>query len=149
MFSQDRNALRNVYILAWNKAKTDQSLEPLEQQVVEVARRHPEYHALLEAGDSVLDRDWLPEQGESNPFLHMGLHIALLEQVATDRPPGIRKLYQQTINRCLGNTHEAEHLIMECIAEAMWKMQRNGGDANPKALLKCIKKRAGGAGQDW
>lgn len=144
MFSQDRDALRRVYFDAWRKAKAGMPLQPLEQQVVEVARRHPEYHHLLDTGDDALNRDWLPEHGESNPFLHMGLHIAVLEQVTTDRLPGIRKLYQQMIGRCLGDQHEAEHRIMECLAEAMWKAQRDGGDPNAKALLKCIKKRGGG-----
>ena len=143
MFSQDRDALRRVYIDAWRKAKAGKPLEPLEQQVVDAARRHPEYHGLLDAGDKAMHREWLPEHGESNPFLHMGLHIAVMEQVSTDRPPGIRKLYQQTIKHCLGDPHEAEHRIMECLAEAMWKTQHDGSDLDPKALFKCIKQHGG------
>lgn len=144
MFSQDRNAFRRVYVDAWRKAKTGKPLEPLEQQVVEICRRHPEYHGLLNAGNTALDRDWLPEQGESNPFLHMGLHIAVLEQVTTNRPPGIRMQYRQLVQDCHGDAHEAEHRIMECLAEVLWAAQRYGNELDPTALLECIKRRGGG-----
>ncbi|MGB5834026.1 MAG: DUF1841 family protein [Thiohalocapsa sp.] len=144
MFKPDREQLRSVFLNAWRKAKSGEVLEPLEQQIVEVAKRHPEYQATLEAGDEMLDHDWLPEDGATNPFLHLGLHLSVLDQIATDRPTGIRKLYQQMIRTCLGDVHQAEHRIMDCVAEAVWKKQRAGGDLDQKAMLKCIKKRGGG-----
>lgn len=145
MFSQDRDALRQTYLTAWRKARAGEPLEPVERQIVEVAEQHPEYHRLLEQGESALGREWLPAGGEGNPFLHMALHIALQEQVGTDRPPGIRRLYQGMIESCLGDVHAAEHRILECLAEAIWKVQRHGHEFRPKAYLKCIKRR-GGAG---
>jgi hypothetical protein len=146
MFKPDREQIRRVFLEAWRKAKAGEALEPLEQQIVQVARQHPEYHSVLEAGDAALARDWLPEQGQTNPFLHMGLHLGMLEQVSTDRPAGIRKLYQRTIERCRGDVHEAEHRIMDCLAEAVWKAQRGGGDFDEKALLECIEQRGGRRG---
>jgi hypothetical protein len=146
MFKPDREQIRRVFLEAWRKAKASEALEPLEQQIVQVVRQHPEYHTVLEAGDAALARDWSPEQGQTNPFLHMGLHLGMLEQVSTDRPAGIRKLYQETIRSCRGDVHEAEHRIMDCLAEAVWKTQRHGGDFDEKALLKCIKKRGGRRG---
>ncbi|WP_462321453.1 DUF1841 family protein [Halochromatium sp.] len=144
MFHQDRDQLRQAYLTAWRKAREGEPLEPVERQIIEVAEQHPEYHALLEQGERALGREWLPERGESNPFLHMALHIALQEQVTTDRPPGIRRLYQAMVAQCAGDAHEAEHRILECLAEAIWKMQRDGRDLNPKAYLKCIKRRGAG-----
>ena len=144
MFSQDRTALRRVYIDAWRKAQAGEPLQPLEQQLTEIIQRHPEYHGLLDAGVDALDRDWLPEQGESNPFLHMSLHSAVLEQVTADRPPGIRALYQRMIQHCLGDVHEAEHRLMDCLAEIMWRAQRDGREPDPAALLRCINSRCGG-----
>jgi len=144
MFKPDREQIRRVFLEAWRKAKAGEALEPLEQQIVQVARQHPEYHPVLEAGETALARDWSPEQGETNPFLHMGLHLGMLEQVSTDRPAGIRKLYQGTIRSCRGDVHEAEHQIMDCLVEAVWKTQHHGGDFDEKAFLKCIKKRGGG-----
>ncbi len=144
MFTQDRSQLRSVYLEAWRKAREGLPLAPIEQQVVDVARRHPEYHALLEAGEAGLQRDYLPEQGETNPFLHLALHIAILEQLSTDRPAGMRKLYQQLVLSNAGDTHEAEHTIMECLAEAIWRLQRDDKPFDEKAYVKCIRKRGGG-----
>jgi hypothetical protein len=140
MFSQDRSVLRDTYVDAWNKARDGAPLEPLERQIVSIIEQHPEYQPLLEADDGVLDRDWLPEHGETNPFLHMALHLALYEQVQTDRPPGIRKVYQQAIRHALGDVHDAEHQIMECLAETLWQVLHDGGEANLKRYLKCIKR---------
>jgi hypothetical protein len=144
MFTQDRDQLRQAYVTAWQKAQTAEPLEPVEQQIVDVAKQHPEYHALLEQGGAALGREWFPEGGESNPFLHMALHIALQEQVSTDRPAGIRRLYQGMIEYCLGDVHLAEHRILECLAEEIWRIQRYGREFRPKAYLKCIKRRGGG-----
>lgn len=144
MFSQDRDQLRQTYLTAWQKARTGAPLGHVERQIVEVAEQHPEYHRLLEQGETVLGREWLPEGGESNPFLHMALHIALQEQITTDQPPGIRRLYQGMISHCLGDVHEAEHRILECLAEEVWKVQRHGREFSPKTYLKCIKRRGGG-----
>ncbi|MFP4494801.1 MAG: DUF1841 family protein [Halochromatium sp.] len=144
MFTQDRDALRQTYLTAWRKARAGEPLEPVERLIVEVAERHPEYHALLEQGESALGREWLPEGGESNPFLHMALHIALQEQVSTNQPPGIRRLYQGMIAACLGDAHAAEHRILDCLAEELWKIQRDGREFRPKAYLRCIKRRGSG-----
>lgn len=144
MFSQDRDQLRLTYLTAWRKAQRGEPLEPVERQIVEVAAQHPEYHPLLEQGEAVLGREWLPEGGETNPFLHMALHIALQEQVTTDRPPGIRRLYQGMIAHCFGDAHDAEHRILECLAEQIWKIHREGAEFRPKSYLKCIKRRGGG-----
>ena len=143
MFTSDRHRFRQAFAQAWRKAQTSQPLEPLEQQIVQVVRQHPEYHAALEGGDDLLERDWLPEGGEANPFLHLGLHLGLREQVAMDRPTGIRTLYRETIETCLGDVHEAEHRLMECLAEAMWKLQRDGGDLDTDAMLDCIRAHGG------
>lgn len=144
MFSSNRDDLRRTYLTAWRKARSGEPLDAVEQQIVEVARHHPEYHGLLEQGETALDREWLPEGGDSNPFLHMALHIALQEQVSTDRPPGIRQLYRDMIEHCLGDVHDAEHRILECLAEEIWKIQRHGREFRAKAYLKCIKRRGAG-----
>jgi hypothetical protein len=144
MFSQDRNQLRQAYLSAWRKACDGEPLQPVEQQIAEVARLHPEYQPLLEQDEIALGREWRPEGGETNPFLHMGLHIALREQLSIDQPAGIRQCYQAMLAHCHGDQHAAEHRIIECLAEALWKVQRDRQIFNPKAYLKCIKRRGGG-----
>jgi hypothetical protein len=81
MFTQDRDSLRRFYLDAWRKAGDGAPLESLERQIAEVVRPHPEYHPLLENRHATLSRNFLPEDGEVNPFLHLSLHIAILEQV--------------------------------------------------------------------
>ncbi len=137
MFSSDRNAYRKVFVKAWRKAATSQPLEPLETRVVEILRQHPEYQPLLEGADMALEQDFSPEQGQSNPFLHMGLHLAILEQLSIDQPAGIRRLYQRLV-QATGNAHEAEHRIMECLFEALWRLQRDQGPFDLRGYLECV-----------
>ena len=135
--NQSRDQLRRVYIEAWRKRREGLPIEPLEAQVADVIALHPEYHAALERGDDALDRDYTPEGGQSNPFLHLGLHLAVRDQIATDRPAGIRKAFQ-TVAAHLGSEHEAEHRIIECLAEAMWEAQRSGRPPDEAAYLQRV-----------
>ena len=137
MFSPDRDSLRRYLAAAWRKAHAGLPLEPLERQIAALVREHPEYHALLADADLVTAHDYSPELGESNPFLHLGLHLALLEQVATDRPPGIRDHYQRLVRRT-GDAHSADHLAMECLARTLWEAQRAGREPNEAAYLQCL-----------
>ena len=143
ILSQDRDQLRNAYVQAWKKTRADQPLDPLEQQLVRVISEHPEYHALLEDEETALHRDFSPEAGEVNPFLHMGLHIAVREQLATERPAGIRKAFRNLQRRGV-NPHEAEHRVMECLSRAMWDIQHNGRPFDDTVYLKCIRNMARG-----
>lgn len=144
MFSNDRRSHRRTFIDAWAKAQARQPLEPVEAQIVQVLGEHPEYHALMLDAEDALDRDFLPEQGESNPFLHMALHLTILEQVGIDQPAGIRLLYRKLV-KATGDAHEAEHRIMECLAEALWRLQRNQTPFDERAYLECVKRAGGGA----
>jgi hypothetical protein len=140
IFSSDRHALRRRFIEAWHKARTGGVMEPLEVQIAEVIAEHPEYHALLEHADAALEKEYLPETGETNPFLHMALHIAVREQVATDRPPGI----QHALHALLAETadrHQAEHVMLECLAETLWSAQRAGRAPDEEAYLERIRER--------
>ena len=122
---QSREQLRRVYVDAWRKHREAIPMEPLETQIADVIALHPEYHAMFERADAALDRDYSPEGGQSNPFLHMGLHLAVRDQIATDRPAGIRNAFAAVVKRA-GSEHEAEHQFIECLAETMWEAQRSG-----------------------
>jgi hypothetical protein len=135
--NQSRDELRRVYVEAWRKRRAGVPVEPLEAQVADVVALHPEYHAALERGDDALERDYAPEGGHSNPFLHMGLHLAVRDQIATDRPAGLRQAFASLAQR-LGSAHEAEHRIIECLAEAMWEAQRSGRPPDEAAYLQRV-----------
>ena len=120
IFSQDRDSLRKMYVDAWDKQMAGQPMSALESQIATVVGEHPEYHAALAAEN--LEEDYLPEGGRTNPFLHMGLHLAIREQVATNRPAGIRDVHVGLCNRH-GDAHAAEHIMIDALAETLWEAQ--------------------------
>ncbi len=145
LFDTDREALRLAWARAWQRHRDGLPLEPLDAALADVIGLHPEYQALLErltraAADGAsraLDRTWLPEDGESNPFLHLGMHMAIREQVSTDRPAGIRQVHEK-LARATGDGHAAEHRMMEALGEALWEAQRRGGAPDENAYLEAL-----------
>jgi hypothetical protein len=137
IFGQDRRELRRMYAQAWQKHLQGEPLSPLEAQIAAVVTDHPEYHYAVTSAD--LDRDFTPEGGRSNPFLHMGLHLGLREQVATDRPQGIAAIYRDVRAR-LGSEHEAEHRMIDCLAEALWEAQRQGQAPDEHRYLERLRR---------
>jgi hypothetical protein len=102
---------------------------------------HPEYHDALSRGEQVREQEYAPENGQTNPFLHLSMHLAISEQLSIDQPPGIRAAHQRLAAR-LGSTHEAQHAIMECLGQTMWEAQRNNAPPDSQAYLACIERRA-------
>ncbi|MBK1717683.1 hypothetical protein CKO27_08525 [Thiocystis violacea] len=139
MFSADRQTHRRIFLEAWRKATNQEPLEPLEARIVEIMRQHPEYQAFIEGGEAALERDFLPDRGQANPFLHLGLHLAILEQLSIDQPRGIRQLYQDLIGR-IGDPHRLEHAIMDCLMEALWRVQQHQEAFDERAYLDCVKR---------
>lgn len=137
MFGQNRDTLRQFYVEAWRKRREGLPMEPLETLVAQVVAEHPEYQRLLESADEALGREYLPEFGETNPFLHMGLHLALREQVSTQRPAGVGDIYRTMLTRH-GDAHAAEHAMMDCLVESIWQAQRSGGAPDEAAYLRCL-----------
>lgn len=135
MFGTDRNKLRLMYKSAWEKFQQQKILTPLETQITDVIKEHPEYHDFV----LQLDKDFLPENGETNPFLHMGLHLGLREQLSTNRPAGISKIYKKLLKKS-ADPHAAEHSMIDCLAEAMWSAQVNNTQPDEAAYLKSLKK---------
>ena len=135
---QSRDEIRQVYLSVWQKMQNQQLLEPMEALIAEVIEIHPEYHSLLQDTEATTHSDFSPEQGQTNPFLHMGMHIALREQADSDRPGGIQALYQKLSSR--KGRHEAEHAMMECLGQALWQAQSNATEPDQLAYLDCLKK---------
>jgi hypothetical protein len=137
LFTDNREQLRNFYIQTWHKAQQGSPLNALEQQIAKVIREHPEYHAYLQQEKS-LEAEFLPELGQTNPFLHMGLHLAIREQVSTDRPAGIKELYQQLL-LAKKDPLELEHQMMDYLVEAIWQAQRTQTMPDETAYLAKLK----------
>jgi len=136
---ESREQLRRRYLEAWRKFSAQQPLEPLEAQLAAVIAEHPEYVAWLESGDEALKAEFTPEGGRANPFLHLGLHLAIREQVATDRPRGIADVHERLARRA-GDAHAAEHLMIEPLAETLWEAQRSGRAPDELAYLERLRR---------
>ncbi len=137
IYGSDRAALRRAFAEAWRKRLEGLPLEPMEARIADVVGAHPEYRRAVEDPGS-LQRDYAPDAGETNPFLHMAMHLALVEQRASDRPPGIARALADLARR-LGDEHAAEHAAMECLGEALWQAQRAGALPDEGRYLACVR----------
>lgn len=138
MFPQDRSQLRQIFFDAWQKHTNKQPMEPLEQLIAAIAEQHPEYHGALANRDSHLDKDYTPEMGQTNPFLHMAMHISIQEQLGTQRPAGIVELYKAMLVH-FGDPHEVEHRMMECLGQMIWQAQRDNTLPSDETYLDCLR----------
>lgn len=125
---------RQLFFSSWQKYRQKQLLLPLEQQIVEVILAHPEYHCMLETTAEPADQSYFAEMGQTNPFLHMGLHLAIRDQIHTDRPAGIAPLYKKLLKK-YKDALVVEHLIMEYLAECLWQAQRSNCPPNEEVYL--------------
>ncbi len=137
IFGQDRRELRQMYASAWRKARSGEVLSQLESQIAAVIEDHPEYQDVVTHGD--VEETYTPEGGRTNPYLHMGLHLAIREQVATDRPSGIRKAFNAIATRAKDRL-DAEHRAMDCLAETLWEAQRQNALPDEQAYLERLRR---------
>ncbi|HET9471361.1 MAG TPA: DUF1841 family protein [Usitatibacter sp.] len=142
MFNPSRDEARDFLFSLWAKHRAGVALTALESLALSVILEHPEYHPVLDDRDRNLDREWRPEGGETNPFLHLSMHLAIEEQVSIDQPPGIRAAVA-ALERRTGSAHDARHAVMECLAEIVWQAQRNGVAFDNAAYLGCLGRKSG------
>lgn len=137
-YGEERQDHRQVLFAVWKKQQDGFPLEPMEKKIWHVINNHPEYHKIFEDEEKFLDKDFQTTLGETNPFLHLSLHLVLLEQIQTNQPHGITKLFQQAVERYM-DVHEAEHCIMNSIALALHEVFQEQKQFDEKAYLKRIK----------
>ena len=138
MSRQDRTKLRKRLLNAWERQQNKQLMDPREAVVAKIIELHPEYHSLLEDENAQLDKDYTPEMGQTNPFLHMAMHISIQEQLSTKRPTGIEQLHQSILNKNK-DPHETEHLMMECLGKMLWEAQSQNRAPAENDYLNCLK----------
>ena len=139
MFNPSRDQVRDFFFETWRKYRAGLPLAGLENIGLDVMLLHPEYHDLLSAAEKHKARDFTDE---SNPFLHMSLHLALEEQLQIDQPPGVRAGVDALLAR-KGDRHNALHEAIECLAEMMWQSQKDKTPPDAGFYLDCLRKRAG------
>lgn len=140
MFAPTRDEARRFMVEAWAKYRAGQPLSELEQKAVELIALHPEYHALLQDSERHVSRDYGPEGGEINPFLHLSLHLAVAEQLGIDQPPGIRAEFER-LRVARGDEHAALHAVLECLGETLWQAQRLRAAPDAEVYLSCLRRQ--------
>lgn len=136
MFDPTRDEARRFFTDAWRKYRAQQPLSDLEAIAAGLIALHPEYHATFEAPERSVERDYPPETGTVNPFLHLSLHLAVAEQLAIDQPPGIKAHYERL--RAARGEHDALHAILECLGEVIWQAQRTKAPPDSQLYLDCL-----------
>lgn len=138
MLYGNRDNVRQVFVNTFRKSAGGEPLSPMESIIAKVIDEHPEYHSLLQHG--AIAGDYTVEQGQTNPFLHMGMHITIREQVSIDRPPGITAAWQQLSLR--SSPHDAEHRMLDCLADILLQAQRDGTAPDEVAYLLAVRQLA-------
>lgn len=134
MYTNEIQAYRSAFYNAWQKYKNHQPLEAFEYQLINVIEQHPEYHALLSQAPKETQSYTL----EENPFFHLSLHLAILDQIKLNRPDGVKIIYDNLV-KMLVDTHEVTHKMMACLAEVMWEAQKNGNTPDEDKYLQKLK----------
>jgi hypothetical protein len=141
LFNPSRDQVRQFFFDAWRKFKASEPLTPLEGMALQVMQVHPEYHAVLDAPERYREQEYFPEMGETNPFLHMSLHLSIQEQLSIDQPPGIVAAYRALLQKH-GEEMAAQHDLMDCLAETVWRAQRDRSAPDAAAYLACMRQKA-------
>jgi hypothetical protein len=140
MYAPSRDQARQFLFDTWRKYQVGEPLSGLEGIALEVMLLHPEYQGMLSDPERNVDRDYAPESGAINPFLHLNLHLAIEEQLSIDQPAGIRAEYER-LCPLLSSAHDAKHAILECLGETLWHAQRNGGPPDQAKYLECLRRK--------
>ena len=138
MFDPTRDQVRETFFGAWRKYRAGEPVAGIETIALDVALAHPEYHAVLDQPEKYRDKDYVDQP---NPFLHMSLHMALEEQLSIDQPPGIVRHFEALVRRH-GDRHQALHEAVECLAETVWRAQRDNAPPDAAAYLECLGRRS-------
>ena len=141
MFQPSQHDVRSFFCGTWRKQREGLPLTPLEAQAARWIDEHPEYHATLSDEVAALQAVYRVEDGRENPFLHLSMHLSILEQTNIDQPTGIRQAVELLAAR-RQSLHQAHHEVMECLGEMIWTSQRNGLPPDGPAYIDCVRRRA-------
>lgn len=138
LFNPTKEEVRDFFCEAWAKQQRYGILTPLESIAARWMVEHPEYHALLNDPEAAKAEDFSVEKGQTNPFLHLSMHLSITEQIQIDQPPGIRVVGRE-LSIKLDSEHEAQHRMMECLGAVLWESQRSGRPPDMDVYVESIK----------
>ena len=141
MFTPSQHDVRRFFCEVRRKHQAAEVLAPIEAMAADWIEQHPEYHADLADADAAVAASYSVEDGRTNPFLHLSMHLSIHEQVAIDQPAGIRQAVELLAAR-RHSLHAAHHEVMDCLGEMIWASQRSGLPPDGQAYLEAVRRRA-------
>lgn len=142
LFNPSRDEVRAFFFNTWTKFRKTQVLSDLEKIAIGVIQLHPEYHNILDNPEKYKQQAYFPEQGETNPFLHLSLHLSIIEQISINQPTGIAEAYKQLLIKHQ-EEHLAQHDVLDCLGETIWLAQQNKTGLNAEHYLQLLHKKIG------
>lgn len=138
MFNPTQLEVREFFFNSYNKGINNQILTDLEKISYSLILEHQEYHHILQNPNKYLDYQWYPESGETNPFLHLSMHLTVIEQLSIDQPQGISSLFEQMC-KVTEDKHKVYHELIDCLGEMLWQSQKNNTTPDATIYFECIK----------
>lgn len=139
-FNPSRDEARKFLIESWRKRRANELLMPLEDLAAQLIAKHPEHHAVFEDPDAFQDKDYLPEHGTINPFLHLMMHLTIEEQISINQPTGVRAHFMRLAQQ-FESEHDAQHRMMECLGEMIWQAQHNRAHPDAAIYFACLERQ--------
>lgn len=140
MFNPSAVDVRNFFFNVYEKYQAKAIVDDLEKIALSIMLEHPEYESYLSNRIKYLEYQWFPEHGETNPFLHLSMHLSIIEQLSINQPVGITLLYKELCHK-FSSEHEAQHQLMDCLAEMVWAAQRNSTQPDSELYFSCIRNK--------
>ena len=141
MFQPSQNDVRRFFCAAYARSRAGLPLDPMQALAARWVDEHPEYHAELADEAAALAAVYTVEEGRTNPFLHLSMHLTIEEQLAIDQPHGIRQAVELLAAR-RNSLHAAHHEVMECLGDMIWASQKSGRPPDGQAYLENVRRRA-------
>jgi hypothetical protein len=141
MFQPSQEDVRRFFCAAAAKQRDGAVMTPMEALAARWIAQHPEYADVLADEAAALAAVYTVEEGRSNPFLHLSMHLSIEEQCSIDQPSGIRQAVELLAAR-RNSLHDAHHEVMECLGEMIWASQRSGLPPDGPAYIEAVRRRA-------
>lgn len=141
MFDPSPQEVRRFFCEVAAKSARGAPMEAIETLAGQWIAEHPEYQDDLADAELAIARDYAVESGQSNPFLHLAMHLSISEQCSIDQPRGIRQAVELLAAR-RGSLHDAQHEVMECLGTMLWESQQSGRPPDGEAYIAAVQRRA-------
>ena len=141
MFSPSQADVRRFFCSVYAKARAGTALEAIETIASQWMDEHPEYAQDFADLDAALASMGDVQEGRTNPFLHLSMHLSISEQCSIDQPRGIRQAVELLTHK-RDSLHHAHHETMDCLGTMLWESQQAGRPPEGDAYIACVQRQA-------